>query len=169
MGNYAASGGYFIAAPATRIYANPTTITGSIGVFGLIPNASTLLNQKLGINTATVKTNTSSDFPSVIRPMSSKEREVMQMSIEHVYSDFVSKVATGRDMSPQAVDSIGEGRVYSGSRGLQIGLVDEIGGLDDAIKGAAELAGLESYSIRELPVPVDPYTHCFHNSPGKSR
>lgn len=166
MGNYAASGGYFISAPATKIYSNPTTITGSIGVFGLVPNTGTLLSQKLGINTATVNTNASSDFPSVIRPLSQKEKEVMQMSIEHIYSDFVSKVASGRHMSPQAVDSIGEGRVYSGNRGLQIGLVDEIGGLAEAIKGAAELAKVESYTVRELPVPVDPYTQLLSSLTG---
>lgn len=166
MGNYAASGGYFISAPATKIYSNPTTITGSIGVFGLVPNTGTLLNQKLGINTATVKTNSSSDFPSVTRQLSSREKDVMQMSIEHVYSDFVSKVASGRQMSPQAVDSIGEGRVYSGSRGLQIGLVDEIGGLTEAIKGAAELAQLESYTVRELPMPADPYTQLLSQLTG---
>ncbi len=166
MGNYAASGGYFISAPATKIYSGPTTITGSIGVFGLVPNTATLLNQKLGISTATVKTNASSDFPSLVRPMTTKEREVMQMSIEHIYSDFVTKVAEGRHISPQTVDSIGEGRVYSGSRGLQLGLVDEIGGLTEAIEGAAELAGLGSYTVRELPVPVDPYTQLLSQLTG---
>ena len=92
MGNYAASGGYYISAPATKIYANPTTISGSIGVFGLLPNAGKLLEKKLGLSTETVNTNKNSDFPSVYRPMNGYEKEVMQMSIENTYSDFVSKV-----------------------------------------------------------------------------
>src|SRR5450759_4110899 len=157
MGNYAASGGYFISAPGTKIYADPMTISGSIGVFGLIPNIGKLLEQKLGLTTETVNTNKNSDFPSIIRPMNVYEKELMQMSIEKIYSDFVSKVASGRKMSSESVDSIGQGRVWSGTSALRIGLVDEIGGLKDAIKGAAKLAGIESFSVRELPVFEDPY------------
>jgi protease-4 len=158
MGNYAASGGYFISAPATKIYASATTISGSIGVFGLIPNAGKLLEDKLGLVTETVNTNRNADFPSIYRPMNGYEKEVMQMSIEKVYSDFVGKVASGRKMTSESVDSIGQGRVWSGTSAKKIGLVDEIGGLKTAIKGAAELAGIDSYSIRELPVLEDPYT-----------
>jgi protease-4 len=158
MGNYAASGGYFISAPATKIYASPSTISGSIGVFGLMPNAEKLLEQKLGLSTETVKTNKNSDFPSIVRPMNSYEREARQLRIEMIYSDFVAKVASGRKMSSESVDSIGQGRVWSGSSALKIGLVDEIGGLKAAIKGAAALAGIESYSVKELPVLEDPYT-----------
>ena len=99
MGNYAASGGYFISAPGTKIYADPMTISGSIGVFGLIPNVSKLLEQKLGLTTETVNTNKNSDFPSVFRPMNPYEKELMQKSIEKIYSDFVNKVASGRKMS----------------------------------------------------------------------
>jgi len=157
MGNYAASGGYFISAPGTKIYANPTTISGSIGVFGLIPNAGKLMEQKLGISTEIVNTNKNSDFPSIYRPMNIYEKEVMQMSIENIYSDFVAKVASGRKKSAEYVDSIGQGRVWSGISAQKIGLVDEIGGLIDAINGAAELAGIEKYSIRELPEIEDPY------------
>ncbi len=157
MGNYAASGGYYISAPATKIYANATTISGSIGVFGLIPNAGKLLEQKLGLSTEFVNTNDNSEFPSVYRSMKKYEQDIMQRSIENVYSDFVSKVASGRDMSAQSVDSIGQGRVWSGISALKIGLVDEIGGLEEAIKGAAELADLETWSVRELPVIEDPY------------
>jgi protease-4 len=157
MGNYAASGGYYISAPATKIYANATTISGSIGVFGLIPNAGKLLEQKLGLSTEFVNTNVNSEFPSVYRPMNSYEQEVMQRSIENVYTGFVGKVAAGRDMTTQSVDSIGQGRVWSGTSAIKIGLVDELGGLEDAIKGAAELAGIDSWSIRELPVIEDPY------------
>jgi protease-4 len=167
MGNYAASGGYFISAPATKIYANPTTLSGSIGVFGLLPNAMKLMEQKLGIATETVNTNAYSDFPSVYRPMNSYEKEVMQQSVEKVYSDFVEKVADGRKMSSESVDKIGQGRVWSGSSAIKIGLIDEIGGLNEAIKGAARLAELESYSVRELPVMEDPYTKLLSQLSGE--
>ena len=156
MGNYAASGGYFISAPATKIFADPTTISGSIGVFGLIPNAEKLLEQKLGLTTEIVNTNKNSDFPSVYRPMNNYEKDIMQVSIEKIYSDFVGKVAAGRKMTSESVDSIGQGRVWSGTSALKIGLVDEIGGLKDAVKGAADLAGIKTWSVRELPVIEDP-------------
>lgn len=157
MGNYAASGGYYISAPATKIYANPTTISGSIGVFGLLPNASRLLEDKLGLKSEVVMTNRNSDFPSFTRPMNETEKKVMQMNIEQIYGDFVSKVAQGRNMENAEVDSIGQGKVWSGSSALSIGLVDEFGGLRDAVKGAAALAGITEYSIRELPYSEDPY------------
>ena len=167
MGNYAASGGYYISAPATKIYASATTISGSIGVFGLIPNAGRLLKDKLGISTENVNTNTYSDFPSIFRPMNRYEKEVMQKSIENIYSEFVSKVASGRKMNSSAVDSIGQGRVWSGNSAKNIGLIDEIGGLTDAIKGAAELAGIDKYSIREYPVLEDPYTRLITGLAGE--
>ena len=169
MGNYAASGGYYISAPGTKIYADPMTISGSIGVFGLIPNAGKLLEEKLGLTTEIVKTNKNSDFPSIYRPMNSYEKELMQMSIEKIYSDFVDRVASGRRMSAASVDSIGQGRVWSGTSALRIGLIDEIGGLKDAINGAAKLAGVESYSIRELPVLEDPYTKILSQLSGELR
>jgi len=169
MGNYAASGGYYISAPGTKIYADPMTISGSIGVFGLIPNAGKLLEEKLGLTTEIVKTNKNSDFPSIYRPMNSYEKELMQMSIEKIYSDFVARVASGRRMSAASVDSIGQGRVWSGTSALRIGLIDEIGGLKDAINGAAKLAGVESYSIRELPVLEDPYTKILSQLSGEIR
>ena len=167
MGNYAASGGYFISAPGSKIYADPMTISGSIGVFGLIPNAGRLLEDKLGLNTETVNTNKNSDFPSIVRPMNAYEKEVMQMGVEKIYSDFVSKVASGRKMSSQSVDSIGQGRVWSGTSALKIGLVDEIGGLNEAIHGAARLAGIDNYSVRELPVFEDPYTRILSQLGGE--
>ena len=167
MGNYAASGGYFISAPGTKIYADPMTISGSIGVFGLIPNAGKLLEDKLGLTTEIVNTNKNSDFPSILRPMKPNEKELMQLSIEMIYSDFVSKVASGRKMSPASVDSIGQGRVWSGTSALKIGLVDEIGGLKDAIKGASKLAGIESFSVKELPVLEDPYTRILSQLTGE--
>jgi len=169
MGNYAASGGYMVSAPATKIYANPTTISGSIGVFGLLPNAGKLLEEKLGLSTETVNTNKYSDFPSIYRPMNIYEKKVMQMNIENIYSDFVDKVASGRKLRVESVDSIGQGRVWSGTSAQEIGLVDEIGGLRAAIKGAADLAGIEKYSIRELPVIEDPYMKLLSQLNGEIR
>lgn len=162
MGNLAASGGYYISAPGTKVYSDPTTISGSIGVFGLIPNAGKLLEDKLGISTETVQTNANSDFPSVYRPMNTYEKATMQASVENIYADFVNKVAEGRKMRNSAVDSIGQGRVWSGEDAQRIGLIDEIGGLRSAVKGAAELAGISSYSIRELPLAEDPYTRLLN-------
>jgi protease-4 len=167
MGNYAASGGYYISAPGTKIYADPMTISGSIGVFGLIPNVSKLFEQKLGLNTEVLNTNKNSDFPTVYRPMNPYEKELMQTSIEKIYGDFVNRVATGRKMKSESVDSIGQGRVWSGSSAMKIGLVDEMGGLKDAIAGAAKLANISSFSIRELPVLEDPYTRILSELTGE--
>ncbi len=169
MGNYAASGGYYISAPGTKILANPATLTGSIGVFGLLPDASKLMEQKLGITTSTVRTNSYSDFPSLFRPMDLYEKQVMQDNIEQIYTDFITKVASGRKMSVEAVDNIGEGRVYAGSQAEKIGLVDVFGGLGDAVKEAAQLAGLENYTLRELPVLEDPYTRILSQLGGDIR
>jgi protease IV len=169
MGNYAASGGYYISAPGTKIYADPMTISGSIGVFGLIPNAGKLLEEKLGLTTETVNTNTNSDFPSILRPMNTYEKEIMQLSVERIYTDFVGKVASGRKMRIESVDSIGQGRVWSGSSALKIGLVDEIGGLNDAINSAAKLAGIGSFSVRELPVLEDTYTRIITQLTGEMK
>ncbi len=167
MGNYAASGGYYISAPGTKIFASPVTITGSIGVFGLVPNAGKLLGQKLGISTQTVNTNKNSDFPSVYRPMSVYEKDVMQTGIEQIYSEFISKVSSGRNIRVTSVDSIGQGRVWSGTEALRIGLVDEIGGLNASVEEAAKLAGIETWSIRELPVLEDPYTKILSQLTGE--
>jgi protease-4 len=166
MGNYAASGGYYISAPATLIIADPTTITGSIGVFGLLPNTSTLFNQKLGISSQTVNTNRNSDFPSVYRPMTGYEREIMQNNIDSFYDSFIKKVSDGRKLTPASVDSIAQGRVWSATSAIKIGLVDKIGGLDSAVAEAAKLAGITTYSLRELPVPEDPYTRLISKLSG---
>jgi protease-4 len=158
MGNYAASGGYYISAGATKILASPETITGSIGVFGLIPNAGTFLDKKLGINTDVVSTNAHADAPSVTRPLTPFERETIQASVERTYSTFTGVVARGRGMRQAAVDSIGQGHVWSGTDASDIGLVDAFGGLNDAIREAASLAGLESYRVVERPETVDIYS-----------
>jgi protease IV len=169
MGNYAASGGYFISAPGTKIYASPVTVSGSIGVFGMIPDIGKLLKDKLGISTETVNTNANSDFPSVFRPLNSYELQVMQKNIENIYSDFVSKVSQGRKMRVTSVDSIGQGRVWSGIKAKELGLIDELGGLTDAIKGAAELAKIDKYSIREFPVIEDPYSKIISGLTGEMK
>jgi protease IV len=158
MSNLAASGGYYISCAADKIVAQPNTITGSVGIFGMIPNAGELLQNKLGITTDVVKTNEHADMPSFTRPMNSFEANLMQQYIEEGYSLFVSRVADGRKMSAAAVDSIGQGRVWTGENALKLGLVDQLGGLDDAVKAAAELAGLKNYRIINLPELTDPFT-----------
>ena len=158
MSNVAASGGYYIACAADKIVAQPNTITGSIGIFGLIPNAGELLNEKLGITTDVVKTNEHADMPSLTRPMNKFESDLMQSYIEEGYALFVSRVADGRKMDFAAVDAIGQGRVWSGENALKIGLVDQLGGLDDAVKAAAEMAGLDHYKLIRLPELTDPFT-----------
>jgi len=169
MGNYAASGGYYISAPGTKIYSNPTTITGSIGVFGLLPNTGKFLERKIGITTQSVNTNAYSDFPSPFRAMSSYEKEIMQQDIEHIYSTFTGKVALGRKMNVTSVDSIGQGRVWGGKKAIELGLVDEIGGLKDAINGAAALANIDTWSVKELPAIEGPYSKLLKQLTGEIR
>jgi protease-4 len=150
MGNYAASGGYYIACNASRIFAEPTTITGSIGVFGVLPNFTKLSNN-MGIHTEEVSTHSNAGGYSVFMPLKDNTRAVIQQGVEHIYSTFVNRVATGRKMTPAAVDSIAQGRVWTGSDALKNGLVDEIGGLDAAIKYAAKLGKTTSYSTQNYP------------------
>lgn len=150
MGDYAASGGYYISAPADAIIANATTLTGSIGVFGLMFNAEKALNNKLGITIDVAKTNPSADMGMPFRAVSSSERAHIMRSIEQVYSTFVNHVADGRNMTFDSVDAIGQGRVWTGNDGNRIGLVDEIGGLKYAIAVAADKAEcLDDYMVRE--------------------
>jgi protease-4 len=150
MGNYAASGGYYIACNANTIFAENNTITGSIGVFGILPNF-TQLATKIGIHTEQVKTNENAAEYSPFVPMDEKFKAVTQEGVEHVYKTFVSHVAEGRKMSFAQVDSIAQGRVWSGSQALKVGLVDKIGGLDDALKEAASLAKIKSYKTQNFP------------------
>ncbi|HCY00085.1 MAG TPA: signal peptide peptidase SppA, partial [Bacteroidales bacterium] len=157
MGDVAASGGYYIAAPADYILANPTTITGSIGVFGMIPNFKEGMNKKLGITVDVVKTNKNADFGSVFRPLTAEERAIFQLGVEDVYSTFIGHVAEGRNITVEQVDEIGQGRVWSGANAMDINLIDEFGGLQRAIEIAAERAGLENYRIAELPKQADPF------------
>ncbi len=155
MGDVAASGGYYIACAANKIYADPNTITGSIGVFGIIPNMQELLNDKLGITTDGVKTNHYADLLDVSRPMRPEERELIQTYVDKFYDTFKARVAAGRKMTEAQVDSVGRGRVWTGTDAKRIGLVDELGGLEDAITAAAQLAGLEDYRIQGFPEQED--------------
>lgn len=150
MGNYAASGGYYISCNASRIFAEPSTLTGSIGVFGVLPNFSKVSNN-LGIHTEQVSTHSNAAGYSLFTPLKDNTREVIQQGVEHVYNTFVNRVAKGRNMTPAAVDSIAQGRVWTGADALKVGLVDEIGGLDQAIKYAAKLGKTTKYSTQNYP------------------
>ncbi|MEZ2415263.1 signal peptide peptidase SppA [Muriicola sp. E247] len=150
MGDVAASGGYYIAAGADKILAEPTTITGSIGVFGTIPNISELAGD-IGINAEQVETNSNATEYSLFEPMTPEFRSVITESIEATYQTFLTRVSEGRNISMERADSLAQGRVWSGAEALRIGLVDELGGLEDAIEEAANLAEISSYSIRRYP------------------
>lgn len=149
MGDVAASGGYYLACNANKIIAEPTTITGSIGVFGVIPNISKLAGN-IGINAEQVSTNKGANY-SVFEPMSEDFRSVTTEGVEQVYNTFLDRVSNGRNMSFSAVDSIAQGRVWSGVEAKKIGLVDDLGNLEDAIAAAAELAEITDYKIRNYP------------------
>lgn len=151
MGDYAASGGYYIACGATKIVASPSTITGSIGVFGMIPNMQKLFNNKLGITFDTVMTNKNAITVSGTRPLSTYQEKVIQNQIERIYKTFITHVAEGRKMSVEAVDNIGQGRVWNGYDAKKIGLIDEFGGLDKAVEIAKTLAKVDEYKIIEYP------------------
>ncbi len=158
MGDVAASGGYYISAPADTIVASPGTITGSIGVVYQMPNMKSLMNEKIGVTTDVVKTNTHADLLSLFDPLDPEERQIIQHSVDNTYEAFVNVVAEGRGMSPEAVDRIAGGRVWAGTDALEIGLIDLFGGLERSIELAAEMAGLESYRVQSLPKLEDPVT-----------
>jgi len=166
MGDVAASGGYYISAPADKIYASPVTITGSIGVFGILWNGQNLMN-KIGINTDAVNTNLHSDIGSTFRPMSETEYAVIQKSVESIYEVFIKHVANGRNKTTEAVDSIGQGRVWSGENAKKIGLIDEFGGITEAINEAKKLAKLEDYRIIEYPKQADPFEKLMNDFGGQ--
>jgi len=149
MGNLAASGGYYIACNADKIIAEPTTITGSIGVFGAIPNFSQFTDN-IGINAEQVSTNNSASY-SVFEPMNQKFYDVTKEGVEQIYTTFVNRVSTGRNMTFEQVNEIAQGRVWTGKEAIKNGLVDQLGGLEDAIKAAAELAEVENYRVRNYP------------------
>jgi protease-4 len=156
MGDYAASGGYYIACAADSIVANPTTLTGSIGVFGMIPNLSKFYKKKLGITIDTVNTGKYADM-GLNRPLSTFEKNKIQKSVSDIYIGFITKVGEGRGMNTTAVDEIGQGRVWTGYDAKKIGLIDTYGGLEKAIDIAAYLAKLEDYRIISLPKKKNPF------------
>ena len=151
MGEYAASGGYYIATMADSIFAMPNTLTGSIGVFSVYFNAKQLLNEKLGITFDGVSTAAYADFGTVTRPMSDFEKQVAQRGVDTIYNLFKLRVAAGRKLTPVAVDSIAQGRVWTGTDALRIGLIDRVGTLEEAIASAASMANIESYTLRAYP------------------
>lgn len=157
MGDVAASGGYYIACDADKIYANETTITGSIGVFGIVPVTGKFFENKMGVTFDRVQTNAHSNLMTMTTPLDDHEYSVIQESVELIYDRFLSIVADGRGMTKEQVDEIAQGRVWAGADALEIGLVDELGNLDDAIAHAAEMAGLEDYKTKNLPNLIDPF------------
>ena len=151
MGDYAASGGYYISCAANCIVADPTTLTGSIGIFGMFPNLENLLTDKLGLHFETVKTNRFADMGNMTRSFNDAEKAAMQNYINNGYKLFVQRCAEGRGMSVEAIEKIAEGRVWTGSMAKELGLVDELGGLDKALEIAAQKAGVENYSVLNYP------------------
>lgn len=169
MGDMAASGGYYIACAADSILADRTTITGSIGIFGMIPNIQKLMTDKLGITQDVVTTNEHSDMISLTRPMSAFERDLMQQRIEDGYDTFISRVAEGRKMDKTAVDAIGEGRVWAATNAKEISLIDSYGGLTDAIALAKKMANLDNYRVVNLPKLKDPFEELLKEFSGSAR
>ncbi|UYW00692.1 signal peptide peptidase SppA [Flavobacterium agricola] len=151
MGNLAASGGYYISCNADKIYADPATITGSIGVFGVVPNIATLSNN-IGIHASQVQTHKQAIGYSVFEPMTTDFRADVTKSIEKVYDTFIGRVAKGRNMTKEQVNEIAQGRVWTGAEAVKIGLVDELGSLDDAIAEAAKMAEVENYKVSDFPM-----------------
>ncbi len=168
LGDVAGSGGYYIVCAADTIICSPVTITGSIGVFGMIPNAQKLMEEKLGITTDVVRTNKHSDVMTIFRPLDDAEKGYITTGIEQIYTTFVNHVSEGRSMSFEAVDEIGGGRVWSGTDGKEKGLVDLFGGLDDAVRIAADMAGIENYHIKALPELEDPFTQLMKEISGSA-
>jgi len=167
MGDVAASGGYYIACAADSIFAQPNTITGSIGVFGIIPNMQNFFKNKMGITFDGVKTGKFADLGTVSRPMTDAEKMIFQQEVNRVYSTFTQKVADGRKKSRNYIDSIGQGRVWSGIEALQNGLVDRLGNIDDAIASAAKKAKITDFKLVSYPDQVDPLKSLFEHTSDK--
>jgi protease-4 len=163
MGDVAASGGYYIACNANKVFANESTITGSIGVFSIIPNIESFLKNKIGITTDRVKTGPYADMGSMDRALTEPEKRFLQAATDSIYHTFKSRVSEGRKRDMLYIDSIAQGRVWTGTRGLTVGLVDEIGTLSDAIKAAASMAKLKSYKLKEYPEKKNILEQLFNN------
>ena len=151
MGGMAASGGYYISCAADYIFAEPTTLTGSIGIFGMIPEVSELVSEKIGLHSETVKTNKFADFGDLTRPMNENEKAVMQASVNRGYELFTKRCADGRGMEQDSIKAVAEGRVWTGLHALELGLVDQLGGLDDAIAEAKKRAEIEACTVKTYP------------------
>ncbi len=166
MGDLAASGGYYIAAPGDTVLAEPTTITGSIGVFGMFFTAGELLEEDLGLVFETVKTSEFADMPAINRPLNEAERAFFQKGVDKTYGKFLSRVVAGRGLDSLYVDSIGQGRVWTGSRAVDLGLVDALGNLDDALAIAADRAKIEGYKTVAYPKFKDPFQQFLEDLTG---
>ena len=165
MGDYAASGGYYIACNADTIVAEPTTLTGSIGIFGMMPNANGL-TEKLGVNFDVVKTNPYADFGNLTRPMNDGEKGLMQMYVNKGYELFLTRCSDGRGISMEELDKIAQGRVWTGSTAKELGLVDELGGLDKALEIAIAKAGVDAYTVMNYPKKEGFLESLMNTNPG---
>jgi len=161
MGDVAASGGYYMACIADSIFAQPNTITGSIGVFAMIPNMGSFFKNKLGITFDRVKTSEYAGTLTITKPLNPQERIIIQREVDHIYKDFISRVADGRKRDTAYIATIAQGRVWTGERAIGIGLVDRIGDIETAIRAAASLAKIKDYNIREYPEPKSPIDLLF--------
>lgn len=165
MGDYAASGGYYISCNADTIVADPTTLTGSIGIFGMFPNLKGLTD-KIGVNFDVVKTNEYADFGMMARPMSDGEKGLMQMYVNKGYDTFLTRCSEGRGISKEELDKIAQGRVWTGSKAKELGLVDELGGLDRALEIAIAKAGVDAYTIMNYPKKESFFENLMNTNPG---
>ena len=164
MGNYAASGGYWISAKADYIFADPTTLTGSIGVFGTVPNLQGFLNDKIGLTFDVAKTNENADFGTLSQPLTEFQYNKLQQMVVKTYNDFTGRVAEGRGLTQAYVDSIGQGRVWAGADAIKLGLVDQLGDMEDAIAYAAQKAELgNNYKVTEWPKQKDFFTRMMES------
>lgn len=164
MGDLAASGGYYIACAADSIFAQPNTITGSIGVFAVIPNLQNFFGNKLGITFDEVKTGKYSDLGNVSRPLTTDETGILQQQVDQIYFTFTKKVADGRNKDRSYIDSIGQGRVWTGEQALGLGLVDRLGSIENAIQSAAKMANIEEYRLVNYPALSDPIQSFLGNT-----
>ena len=170
MGNYAASGGYWISAKGDYIFADPTTLTGSIGVFGTFPNVKGLLNDKIGLTFDVVKTNENADFGTITQPLTEFQYSKLQEMVVKTYDDFTKRVAEGRGLTQSYVDSIGQGRVWAGADAIGLGLVDQLGDMEDAIAYAAQKANLgDDYKVTEWPKQKDFFTRLMDSMNEKDK
>lgn len=165
MGDYAASGGYYISCNADTIVAEPTTLTGSIGIFGMFPNAKGLTD-KIGVNFDVVKTNKYADFGMLTRPMNDGEKGLMQMYVNNGYDLFLTRCSDGRGISKEDLDKIAQGRVWTGSKAKELGLVDELGGLDKALDIAIAKAGVDTYTVMSYPKKESFFESLMNTNPG---